>query len=273
MKKCFTVNCMRTNEDFDGYEMLIRENIYQAVELFYPYNVSDVQRNLYTNRVNKLIKMANDENINLEVVLHLPHGPKNDLLGNQLDVLSNDVMNRMKKAIDYANLFNVKKLTLHLGSYKGYNTREEAINEVITLVQDLCDYAHKYNMFIMIENMPGYNELGYSPEEILYIIKRVNKDNIKFILDTGHAHCSSYPLSEYVNLLNEYLYHMHFNDNNGERDEHKRVNSGTIDFKKLFEELNKIGYKELHCMEVLFKTYQDLIDYAKDIDIYDIFYK
>ena len=35
----------------------------------------------------------------------------------------------------------------------------------------------------------------------------------------------------------------------------------------------EINYKELHCMEVIFKEYTDLIEYAKDIDIYDKYYK
>ena len=44
-------------------------------------------------------------------------------------------------------------------------------------------------MFVMIENMPGSGELWYSPKEILEIINEVNLDNLKFILDTGHAKC------------------------------------------------------------------------------------
>ncbi len=266
MKKCFTINCMRRSEDFDGYEKIIKDGLYQGVELFYPYNTSEGQRALYDTRVKKII-----DELNPEVVLHLPHGHNNDLIGTD----SSEVVKRFKDAISYAHNFGAKKLTLHLGSYKEYSTRVDAINDVVLVVKDLCEYAYSINnnLNIMIENMPGFNELGYSPEEILYIIKRVDMPNIKFILDTGHAHCSKYPVKEYINLLKDYLYHIHFSDNNGERDEHKRVNSGTIDFNEVFTELNKIGYKELHCMEVIFKEYTDLIEYAKDIDIYDKFYK
>lgn len=264
MKKCFTINCMRNNNDFDGYEKILRDGTYQAVELFFPYNTNEEQTKLYTERVRKIV-----DTIKPEVVLHLPHGHNNDLIGTGSSV----VVQRMKDAIDYAVSFGSKKLTLHLGSYKEYSTREDAINDVVNVVRELCEYALPKNANIMIENMPGFNELGYSPEEILYIIKRVNMPNLKFIFDTGHAHCSKYPIKEYIYLLKEYLYHIHFSDNNGERDEHKRVNSGTIDFKELFIALNEINYNELHCMEVIFKEYTDLIEYAKDIDIYDKYYK
>lgn len=266
MRKCFTINCMRGKDDFDGYEIILKNNLYQGIEIFYPYNVDDEQKKYYSYRVNKI-----KNEINPEIVLHLPHGPLNDLLGNN-KVTKEEVYERMTKAIDYAAMFSVKKLTLHLGSYQLESSRVEAINKVCTIVSSLCDYASNKDMNIMIENMPSYNELGYSPEEILYIIKRVNKDNLKFILDTGHANCSKYDLVEYVTLLSDYLYHMHFNDNNGMRDEHKRVNSGNIDFEKLFEKLSEVGYSNLHCMEVLFKTYKDLIEYEKDISVYERFY-
>ncbi len=264
MKKCFTINCMRNDADFDGYEEIIKQNIYQGVELFFPYNVSEEQRKLYNKRVDKLI-----ESFDVEVVLHLPHGLNNDLIGEN----SQEVLQRMKDAITYASSKKAKKVTLHLGSYPLEMTRENAINEVIFPVTKLCEHAKKYDIQVMIENMPGIRELGYSPEEILYIIKRVNKENLKFILDTGHAHCSDYEITEYISLLDKYLYHMHFSDNSGARDEHKRVNSGTIDFVKVFKALNAIKYNQLHCMEVIFKEYTDLIEYAKDIDIYDKYYE
>ena len=54
------------------------------------------------------------------------------------------------------------------------------------------DYVKKNNQVIMIENMPSDMELGYSPSELLEIITKVNRSNLKFIFDTGHAHCSIY---------------------------------------------------------------------------------
>lgn len=264
MKKCFTVNCMRNNDDFDGYEKLISEGIYQGVELFFPYNVSLEQRDLYNKRVDELIEKCHPE-----VVLHLPHGKNNDLICENKE----EVFQRMCDAISYAASKKAKRLTLHLGSYPLEMSREEAINKVTEVVKKLCEFAYKYNLDIMIENMPSERELGYSPEEILYIIKRTHMPNIKFILDTGHANCSKYDLLDYVDILQDYLSHMHFSDNNGLTDEHKRVNSGTIDFVSLFKALNKINYNKLHCMEVLFKNYTDLIEYAKDIDIYDKYYR
>ena len=79
MKVCFTINCMRTSDDFIGYDKLIKENKFQAIEIFYPYNVSLEQRKLYEDNLTKLLS-----DNKLEVVLHLPHGGKNNFINPDL---------------------------------------------------------------------------------------------------------------------------------------------------------------------------------------------
>lgn len=179
----------------------------------------------------------------------------------------------MIDAIEYSKQFDVRKLTLHLGSVSLDKERVEYVNAIKLVLKDLCDYSAKYNMNVMIENMPGMGELGFSPDELLDIITGVERDNIKFILDTGHAFVSRYPLSEFVYKLKDYLYHMHFNDCDGTKDEHKRMHLGKIDFKELFTALNEIKYSELHCMEVIFKSYLELVDFASDLELYEKYYK
>lgn len=264
MRKCFTINCKRNENDFKGFNKILSQGLYQGIEIFYPYNVSIEQKDFYDTEVQKLIDLYHPE-----VVLHLPFGHNNDLLGENKE----EVFQRMVDAITYANKFNVKKLTLHLGIFPKDKTREEAVNEVCDVVKKLCNFASKFSINLMIENMPAERELGFSPEEILYIIKRCNKNNLFFILDTGHANVSKINIEEYIYLLKDYLIHIHFSDNDGLRDLHNRVNSGTIDFVKVFKALNEIKYNNLHCMEVLYNNSEDLVLYASDIDIYNKYYK
>ena len=60
--------------------------------------------------------------------------------------------------------------------------------------------------------------------------------------------------------------HIHYNDNDSTKDAHQRVGSGTIDFNKHFKVLDEIEYRELHCMEVIYQTVDDLIQYEKDLN-------
>ena len=59
-------------------------------------------------------------------------------------------------------------------------------------------------MIIMIENMQDLENLVIVWWNIKYY-KKVNKDNLKFILDTGHANVSSYKIADYVYTLKLFI--------------------------------------------------------------------
>lgn len=270
MRICFTINCQRTKDDFHHYDELIKKGMFQGIEIFYPYNVSSEQRNLYNEELDKIVK-----NEKLEVVLHLPHGLNNDLVNDNYQI-NTDVIKRMKDAISYGVKYHAHKFTLHLGSsHKDKCERDKMISVVIGAVKDLCDYAKKYDSFIMIENMPRDCELGYGVKEMKYLLDTISKDkdNIKFIMDTGHSHVSSDPVERYIYDLSEYLYHIHFSDNNGLSDKHKAFHLGNIDFDKVFNALELKSYRELHCLEIIFNDYTDLIKNHSDISFYNKYYE
>jgi sugar phosphate isomerase/epimerase len=203
----------------------------------------------YTKNVHEL------KAIGADVVIHLPYGRDNDLLGDE------EGIDRIKKAIAYAKQFNAKLMTLHLGYINNHN-REDVFAYIKPMLCDLCELAE--GATIMIENMPSETELGYSPDEIKKIIDLVNKPNLKFIFDCGHANVSIYSNDDYLDLLMPYLTHIHLSDNKGERDSHARIGSGTIDFKYFLSKLNE--YRGYYCMEVLYKDVEDLINYSQDLD-------
>lgn len=254
MKKCFTINPYRTTSEFTAYEELLASQEFQGIEIFYPYVLSPADIQTYYQNVNYLLKY------NPEMVLHLPYGSKNDLsnLHNYQAVIE-----RLKQAITFGASLNVTKYTLHLG-YLNNQKRDVVINHLITVLKDLCDYAGK--AWIMIENMPGKGELGYSPEEIKNIILRVNKPNLKFILDTGHAHLSEYDILDYIEVLSQYLSHIHLSDNNGIRDEHAPLGTGSISFDKVFAALK--DYQELYCLEIIYQDVNQLKQYSKQLSRY-----
>lgn len=255
IKKCFTVNQNRTTEEFNEYDKLIKKGLFQAIEIFYPYEKTEEVRNTYTKNVFKLM-----EN-NIEVVLHLPHGYYSDLCNEEeYDI----ILKRFLDAIDYSKQFNVNKLTLHLGAVVRdgvKKNRAELIEKSIETVRILCDHAYPAN--IMIENMPRDNELGYSPQELKYIIEKANRKNLKFILDFGHAHVSSYSIKEFIDELKPYLYHLHISDNDSSCDQHKPIGEGNIDYKNVFKMLD--FYNELFCLEIIYKDHNDLIKYEKKL--------
>ena len=133
IKTWFTINQHRTTEEFKTYEELIKKGLFQAIEIFYPYDKTEEQLETYKQNVLNLMKY------DIEVVLHLPHGFRSDLLNEeQYDI----VLQRFKDAIDFGKIFNVKKLTLHLGSFNNPDLgRKYFINKSIETVKILEDYC------------------------------------------------------------------------------------------------------------------------------------
>ena len=253
VKTCFTINQHRTTEEFKTYEELIKNGLFQGIEIFYPYDKTLEEQEVYKQNVLNLMKY------NIEVVLHLPHGHRSDLL-NENDYKT--ILQRFKGAIDFANNFNVNKLTLHLGSFNNQSLgRKYFVSKSIETIKILADYC--YPMNLMIENMPGYNELGYSPDEIKEIIEGSNRSNVKFIFDFGHANVSDYSIDEYIEKLGKYLMHLHISDNNGLSDQHRPIGCGNIDYKNIFQLLKE--YNELYCLEIIYKTDKDLINYLNSL--------
>lgn len=253
MKLAFTINPFRSKEEIYSYHEVIEKGLYQGVEIFYPNNPN------YDNYTSAIGDLKN-KYPNLEFVMHLPYGANCNLC--DLENINANIK-LIKDAIIYSDQFGVKKHTLHLGMVDLNKERSYYIKHIVQVLKEICEYANQFNMAIMIENMPGFSEIGYAPQEIMEIIELVGMDNLKVILDTGHMNLSEYDMSDYIYLLKDYLYHLHLNDNNGVKDSHTTFGTGNIDFNRFLKLLGDVGYNELYCLEILYKTKDDLETNAK----------
>ena len=51
VKSCFTINQHRTTEEFKTYEELIKNGLFQGVEIFYPYDKTPEEQETYKQNV------------------------------------------------------------------------------------------------------------------------------------------------------------------------------------------------------------------------------
>ena len=122
----------------------------------------------------------------------------------------------------------------------------------------------------MIENLVGANELCLTKEEMLNYLSYLDEFGVKVTFDCGHLHASHVvnktAINDFIYSLKDYISHLHLSDNHGERDEHAKIGTGTINFVEYFNTLKEIDYQGLYSSEVLFKNYNDLIDTSNTID-------
>ncbi len=267
MRKCFTVTVARSDEDIKkAEELLVKTGIYGGCELFYPYEVSEEEAARYAESVECFTKYDD-----FQVVLHLPYGSRNNIASyNNLEV----VMKRLCDAIDFAGKYGAVGVTLHPGELDGSLSHEDALALSIANTQKLCDYAKKWGITIMVENMIGERELCLTIEEMQKVQTLVNRDNLGITLDCGHYHAGHQTkelpkdLVKYVYTFKDKIKHLHLHDNSGATDEHKQLGLGTINFRDYFKALEDCNFNGTYGSEVLFKDYAELLTTAEKIDIF-----
>lgn len=133
----------------------------------------------------------------------------------------------VKRSVDDAHLLGVNIIVMHSDGIL------PAKSQMKSILDDLLEYAEKWNVFLCLENLQQEDNL----KQIL-AVEAWKK--IPLCFDLGHANIRTSPIN-CVNNKNIHYFHIH--DNDGRHDSHDLPFSGTIDWKE---------------RTALLKTYQDV---------------
>lgn len=78
-----------------------------------------------------------------------------------------------------------KTMRIFAGTVAKGDSEEEALKRVVPSIQECCDHAAKYGVFMCLENHGG---ITLTPEQLLKIVKAVQHDWFAVNLDTGNFH-------------------------------------------------------------------------------------
>lgn len=240
--------------------------------------------NIYvTSRISsdfeKVIKIANEKNVNIEISDILKSGFNEKNLSKTVEQYSNHLKNfkgkisihgccgdinpvskdpkikqvsieRYQLSFDVAKELNATTIVFHSDFVPFGRSKEHYIKKLILkdieFWQTFIRQFEDAGITAVIENV--YDP---SPDVIKSIIEGVNSPNLKCCLDTGHANIiSDLSLCEWLKLFGDKLHHIHAHNNSKEYDEHNGFNDGTIDFKKLFTCLKDLNINPNIVIEV-----------------------
>lgn len=172
---------------------------------------------------------------------------------------------RYKKNIEVAKELNASTIVFH----SGYNGLVKNSVYKYKFIEKTIDFWKTYiknfeNTGIIAALENTYEE---KPEILLEIIKEVNSPNLKYCIDTGHVNINSrIPLDEWIEATGTYLHHMHLHNNNGDFDDHASLKSGTLNFEKMVDTLNKLNLNPNLVLEIFdFKDAMKSFEYIKEI--------
>lgn len=111
-----------------------------------------------------------------------------------------------------------------------------ARQNLIENLVELGEYARGKGIRIGLENSPpNPNRLMvYDWQSQIAILEAVNHPNVGAVLDVAHAFLQRLDIFEYYRYIEDYLVEIHAHNNNGEKDLHRGINLGEINYKKFF---------------------------------------
>jgi sugar phosphate isomerase/epimerase len=211
----------------DDFEMRL-ESIVGKFELW--EIVADLSHSLPTIR-DKFTELA--PSYDLKYAIHAPF--------NDLNIAGfNDTMRRIsretiKECMKVASELDLKEITMHPGHYCPAGMyAPEKVNELSREgVHELAEYGSELGIKISLENMPIPNwTLCTTRDELVSYIEGTD---MAICFDIGHAHINS-QIFEMMEEKNRFG-NVHVHDNNGKRDLHRIIGTGSVPFDKFMGEL------------------------------------
>lgn len=196
------------------------------------------------------------------------HAPMSDInISSHIDKIRQASIDEMISSFKKANELDAQRVTVHPGSIPVMALRftDKILEYNMESLKYLQSQAEEYGVMMCVENMPLLERLLYTNIDALYedVACEIHSG---ITLDVGHGHNNGFEVDEM--LRSDDIHHIHLSDNDGSYDMHDALGSHNIDFKHLFEVLEKKKYDDICVIEV-YTPHQILksIDYLKELKV------
>lgn len=131
--------------------------------------------------------------------------------------------------------------------------REDAWERLKGSLRTLSGFAAERGIRLAVEPADRYEtDLVQTSDDALRLLEELGLDNLGVVFDTGHGHVLGEDLGEAVRKLGSALFHIHIDDNHGQRDEHLIPGDGTVDFASFLTTLEETDYRGFLTVELGF---------------------
>ena len=165
---------------------------------------------------------------------------------------SEDIRNEaVKRVIGFVKLASRLKAGIIIGSLRGNipdkNNRSKYDRRFYDCMGRILDKAEQENVKIYLEAINRYeNNYLNTAYEMLEYIEPLDSEKLLVHLDTFHMNIEESDMAKAILLCGDRLGHIHLADNN-----RKYVGAGSIDFSKVINAAESIGYKGFLSLECL----------------------
>ena len=186
------------------------------------------------------------ESFNLKYSIHAPFMDINIAALQEKSRINS--IEQIKDSIDLANKINAEAVVVHPGLASFlvnkyflddvYKTANESIKEI-------GEYSDNLGVLTTIENMPTFEAMIY--KNIEQLDELLNSLDMGMTLDIGHANHVGYSPE---GMIFDSIKHIHAHDNYGDDDAHLALGEGSIDLKRIINNLEEKNYDGIYIIEV-----------------------
>ncbi|MBU2055780.1 MAG: sugar phosphate isomerase/epimerase [Proteobacteria bacterium] len=150
--------------------------------------------------------------------------------------------------VELAHEMEAEYVVLHFG-YHFSLFMDHVFDCLIRTYMPVVELAEKYKLAIGIENMNKIHEeaeiayLGVTIEELARVFNALPSKYFGLTLDIAHASLLPGGPESFINAFPDRIISTHVSDNDLVLDRHVPVGNGKIDFKQVFVNLMKVGFK------------------------------
>lgn len=169
---------------------------------------------------------------------------------------------RARRLIDKAKSAGIPMVVLNVGRKEHTEDIDRDLKASAAVLDSQAEYAQELGIKILLE-MPHVWQIYYDVERSKQMLSYLRSDNIGVVVDSTHWHVSGYDIDDYVQVLQDRLWHVHLRDAAGHDSPaanyelEKTPGKGFVDFKLLGESLDRYGYYGDITLETEYKNYKD----------------
>jgi sugar phosphate isomerase/epimerase len=183
----------------------------------------------------------------MTVTMHAPFAYLNP--ATPFQPVKSAVEKTLEEFVRFGDYLGASVITVHPGSVHNEALVSGSTQNAVSAIQKMVRAADG-RLSISVENLSrSISKYDYPLASTVESLENfLTVDDLKFTLDTGHAHVSGLDPSRLAERAGPRLIEVHLSDNSGSSDDHLVPGEGTVDLNKLMGKLSGSGV--LLCLEL-----------------------
>lgn len=166
--------------------------------------------------------------------------------------VTSETLRLYQRSVEISQRLSCSGVVLHPGHLTRPDaSREEGIRNSIRLIQSVLETGEGKGGLFLIENI-GMKDatLFRRVPDFSDFIHFFSSEQVKGLIDVGHAALQGFDLIETAHCLGERLVHLHLHDNSGTEDGHLPLGRGVVKIKEFLDALKKRQWKGTGIIEI-----------------------